>query len=328
MKIKISELKENPFRKELGPYNEEQIKRIIESFKMSDFGKDQRFEVRKKDNSYELVYGHHRLEALKYFYKKDIEVEVLVRDYNDEKMLVELLRENLIRNYDWYLKMLALALVKKYLKLSSKEVGLKDILHFISKENKIMREEEAEDLLRIHENLAPELLEKTRKMESIYSKYKNSDYINLSQARILSYFKDKQEQLDLAKALKNSLVQDVREQSRLLSKYKEADKELKEKIRSGEIDLIVLKNITKERVEEDRNARSREYEETERIKSDLSANKQALYIYGCLSDAIKNIERLNKKRLDLKTKLSLERIYKKTIAVLTEEISNKEVINV
>ena len=327
MKIKISEIKENPFRKELGIYNEEQIAKITESFKMSDYGKDQRFEVRRNENSYELVYGHHRLLALKRYYGDDSEIEIIERNYDDEQMLRELLRENLIRDHDWYLRMLSLALAKKYLKFHKKEYDLKDILHFISKENKIMRKEEAEILLRIYENLAPELLIKIKKMESIYSKYKDSDYINLSQARMLSFFKDKQEQLDLANALKNSIVQGTREQLQLLNRYKKASKELQRKIRAGETDLISLRNIRGSEIDS-REERNKEYEQIEKFKHNFSANKQALYIYSCLSDAIKNIEKLNKKKLDSKTRLSLERIYRKTIAVLTAEINKKEVIDV
>jgi molecular chaperone DnaK (HSP70) len=66
--------------------------------------------------------------------------------------------------------------------------------------------------------------------------------------------------------------------------------------------------------------RKKLHAENEKIKNTLSANKQALYIYSCLSDAIKNIEKLNKKKLDPKTKVSLDKIYRKTIAVLTAEI--------
>jgi len=323
MKIKISEIKENPFRKELGPYNEEQIARITESYQMSDFGSNNRFEVRKNDNHYELVYGHHRLLALKRYYGNDLEVEIIIRNYRDVQMLRELLRENLIKSDDWHLKMLSLALIKKYWYLFRDEnPNIKDILYFISKDGKIMHKEEARILLKIYENLAPELLEKTKKMESIYAKYEDKDFINLTQAKALSDFNDKQEQLDLAKALKNSIIQNTSEQIKLLNRYKIAAKELRTKIRSGEADLISLKD-SEINTKEDR---SRSYDQTEKIKTMLSANKQALYIYSCLSDAIKNIEKLNKKKLDLKTKLSLEKIYRKTIAVLTAE--TREVIDV
>ena len=111
MKIKILEIKENPFRKELGAYNEEQIGKIFESFKMSDYGKDMRFEVRKNANHYELVYGHHRFLAFKRYYGDDLEIEVIKRNYNDLQMLRELLRENLIKSNDWHFKMLSLALI-------------------------------------------------------------------------------------------------------------------------------------------------------------------------------------------------------------------------
>lgn len=325
MKIKISEIEENPFRKELGPHNEEQIAKITESYQTSDYGSNMRFEVRKNvENDYELVYGHHRLLALRRYYGDDLEVEIIIRNYKDVQMLRELLRENLIKSDDWQLKMRSLVLMKKYYYLfQTEKPTTRDMIHYISKDVKLMSDEEAKTLLRIYENLAPELLEKVKNMESSFHEYKDTDYINLHQARVLSQFNDKQEQKDLVKALKSSIVQSSDEQMKLITKYKSAPEEMKRKIRLCEIDLVALKEKETDSNEE----RKQTHAQTEKIKSEFSANKQALYIYSCLSDAIKNIEKLNKKKLDKRTKSSLEKIYRKTMAVLTAQIG-KEVIDV
>ena len=330
MQIKIKDIKENPYRKELGKYNEDQIKKIVESFKMSDFATSQRFEVRflkiVKDKEifpeYQLIYGHHRLEALKRYLKNnDYEVEIIIRDYNDEKMLVEMLRENLVKDNDWYLKMRALTLVKKFLieKLKKSSIEVKDIIKFISKDELLFSHKEANSLLNIAENLAPELLNKVVKTESIYAIFEDKDVINLSQAKALALFKDKEEQKDLANVLKNSIIQKTHEQLKLLQDYKNASINIKNKIRSGEIDLVAVKNFQIERKE--RKEFSKIIDEKKKV---LSANQEALYIYNCLVDAIKSIQKLNFKKLDAKTIYSLDTIYKKTIRVLNEYIKKED----
>jgi len=73
---------------------------------------------------------------------------------------------------------------------------------------------------------------------------RDEESLNYTQAVILSSIEDKQEQKDLAKVLKNSREQRVREQGKLLSKYKEAPEEVKEKIRDGKLNLIDIEEAT------------------------------------------------------------------------------------
>tara|TARA_R110001606_G_scaffold314271_1_gene460931 strand:+ start:363 stop:1268 length:906 start_codon:yes stop_codon:yes gene_type:complete len=93
MKIKLKNIKKNPHRDfELNPLNEEKTKKLIESIKHTEFWNN--LLARKKGETYELAYGHHRLEALKRTYGGDHEIELLTRDLNDETMLKIMLDEN------------------------------------------------------------------------------------------------------------------------------------------------------------------------------------------------------------------------------------------
>ncbi len=320
MKMKVIErlIAPNPFRKELGNLDNNQIDKIKESFKMSDFGKNQRFEVRITGSGYQLVYGHHRLEALRSYYCTGIEVEILIRDYNDSKMLIELLRENLTREHGWNLRMRSAILAKKYLIdiLHHKNVSANDIVKFISIDGKTINKEGIITLLRIAENLAPDIINKIENQEGGHKP--QSDMINLSQAEMLSLFKNHEEQKALAAALKSSIAQRTGDQAKLITMYKTAATDIKNKILSGEADLISLQTAIES---EDRVI---EYKKMHEDKKLISGNQQALYIFSCLSDAVKGISKLDRKRLNRNTITSLRRIYKKTVEVLTKELQNKK----
>lgn len=318
MKIKLNKLQPNPFRKDLGNLDNSQIEKIQESFKMSDFGKNQRFEVRLTAEGYQLVYGHHRLEALKRYYGNDLEVEIIERNYNDTKMLVELLRENLTRDHDWELRMRSAVLAKKYLieTLHRKNITAPDIVKFISVDGKTINKENICALLRIAENLSPDLINRIENQEGGQSP--KSDMINLSQAEMLSGFKNHEEQQKLVIALKSSIAQRTNDQSKLITLYKNAPIELKNRILSGESDLISLQ--TAKETEGETEERIIEHKKMHEDKKMISGNQQALYIFSCLSDAIKGISKLDRKRLNRNTITSLRRIYKKTVEVLTKEL--------
>ncbi len=323
IKYKVSFISANPFRKELGEYNEAQIARIMESFKMSSFGENQRFEVRNNPAGLvQLVYGHHRLEALKRYYGGNHIVEVIFREYDDKKMLVELLRENLTRDHDWALRMHSAVLAKKYLTetLHHKNVSAIDIVKFISVDGKTVNKESIWALLRIAENLSPDLIGKIENQEG--NSFSESDMINLKQAKMLSGFKNHEEQKALVNALKSSIAQRTGDQGKLITMYKNAPAELKNKILSGEADLISLQTA-KESAEETEE-RVIEHKKMHEDKKMISGNQQALYIFSCLSDAIKGISKLERKRLNRNTVTSLRRIYKKTVEVLTKELQNKK----
>lgn len=322
MEIRISGIKENPFRKELGVYNEEQIAKIVESFKMSDFGKDQRFDVRATKDGYELVFGHHRLEALKRYHGTDIEVEIIIRNYNDKQMLVELLRENLTRDHDWFLRMRSLVLAKQYLlkEEKKKDITPTEIIKFLSIDNILVKKDEAYSLLRLAEKLAPDLLTKTKKTMGLASKDRDEDILTLDQAEMLSVFDEHAEQRDLARALKNSVAQRTRDQGKLISLYRSARKEVKEKIRSGDTDLASLLTYPKSSREE-RKKDARMLDEGKKL---FSSNQKALYVFTCLDDALKNLDKIERKKLSTPARRALKQIFRKTIDTLTEALERME----
>ena len=65
---------------------------------------------------------------------------------------------------------------------------------------------------------------------------READNLNQTQAFILSGI-DREEQKEVAKVLKNTREQRVRDQAKLISKYKQAPEEIKEQIKKGAVDL-------------------------------------------------------------------------------------------
>ncbi len=95
MKIKLSELKPNPFKKQIskGLLNKEQVDKIKSNIKeLGFFGS---LPVFKKDNQYYLIAGHHRTQALKEIYGKEHEVEVTISNYNEDQVFKGMVIENL-----------------------------------------------------------------------------------------------------------------------------------------------------------------------------------------------------------------------------------------
>lgn len=93
MKVKLKDLKPNPFRDfQNYPIQEEKVKSLEES--IIDTGYWDQLVVRKNGDGFELVYGHHRLQALKNLIGEDTEIEVMVKDYGNEDMIRIMANEN------------------------------------------------------------------------------------------------------------------------------------------------------------------------------------------------------------------------------------------
>lgn len=92
MKIQVSKLRPNPFRKiDSYPIDKTKVDTLVESIKETDFWDN--ILGRKKGEFYEIAYGHHRLEAIK---KLEIEeVDIPVRELSDAKMIKIMANENL-----------------------------------------------------------------------------------------------------------------------------------------------------------------------------------------------------------------------------------------
>jgi hypothetical protein len=233
-------------------------------------------------------------------------------------MLVELLRENLSREQNWDLQMRSLILAKNYLRknLRKKNVELSDIMNFISVDGKILKKDSILILLRIAENLAPDLIKKI--VKQVGPSETENGAIGFSQAIMLSTFKDYQEQRDLVLALRNSIIQVKDEQNKLLRKYRYLPNDLKEKIRKGKLDLVIAENSQESNLEKEN--RVTEYNKFLKGKQIVTGNQQVIYIYTCLSDAIANIKKLKPKQLNRNAKNGLCGIYQKTMNILSKEM--------
>ena len=93
MKIKLKDLKPNPFRNfDLNPIDPERVKEHDRSIK--EHGLWYPILVRKKGEDIQIVHGHHKVEASRNLYGDDHEIEVVLVKYDDNQMLIALATEN------------------------------------------------------------------------------------------------------------------------------------------------------------------------------------------------------------------------------------------
>lgn len=93
MKVKIKDLKPNPYRDmEHYPINTEKVESLINSFGQTGFWDN--ILARKVNGEIQIAYGHHRLEALKKKYSPDYEVDIPIKDLPDSIMLKVMANEN------------------------------------------------------------------------------------------------------------------------------------------------------------------------------------------------------------------------------------------
>ena len=104
--IQLNKIKPNPFKKFIkgGKLDEEIISKLIEGYKQTTFHVN--FKARNNSNEdVELIYGHHRLEAAIRLFGKNHEIKLDVyslNEFSDEKMLLDMVRENLTQRGDDY----------------------------------------------------------------------------------------------------------------------------------------------------------------------------------------------------------------------------------
>lgn len=93
MKIKIKDLKPNPYRDmEHYPINQEKVQSLIDSYGQTGFWDN--ILARKVNGDIQIAYGHHRLEALKKKFSPDYEVDIPIKDLPDAIMLKVMAQEN------------------------------------------------------------------------------------------------------------------------------------------------------------------------------------------------------------------------------------------
>lgn len=262
MKAKLKDLYPNPYKNWIseGQLNEEQVKKLEAS--LDKLGLMGSIPVTKIDDKLCLISHHHRVAAMKNKYGDDYEVEVTIHDYNKEQLFRGMVVENLTqRQGEFREETQNLVAIRKYLKEnptacpdsghaddSRKDTkgimdagSIRNIEAWLNDQGEIMARGKIHSLLQIHDKLDPELQEKIEKVHSgDADRRTDEDVVPLTRAVQLSTFDDPDEQKDLAKALNKSSEQRVREQSKLLSKYKRASEEEKDKIRSGKKDIALV----------------------------------------------------------------------------------------
>jgi len=93
MKVKISDLKPNPFRDIAHyPIDQSKVESLINSIKETGFWDN--ILARQTKNGIEITYGHHRLEALKKALGESAEVDIPIHDLSDDTMLRIMAEEN------------------------------------------------------------------------------------------------------------------------------------------------------------------------------------------------------------------------------------------
>ena len=105
MKLKLSQLKPNPFKKQIskGELNQEQVDKIKANIKeLGFFGS---LPVFKKGDNFHLIAGHHRTQALKEVLGKNGEVEVTVSNYNEDQVFKGMVVENLTQRTNDFMEL-------------------------------------------------------------------------------------------------------------------------------------------------------------------------------------------------------------------------------
>ena len=281
MKLKLSQLNPNPFKKEIhqGKLSQEQVNRIKANIK--ELGLMGAFPVFKRGSDYFLVNGHHRQEALKQEYGKDFEVECVIHDYTDDKALRGMVVENLTqRNDDFKENVENLVAIRNWLKKttcsetehvvrkqgggSQPETGsIRNISDWLNKNGEVMPVTSIQEHLSVHDKLDKDLfnkVEKTHKGSAL--KRTDENVLSKTQAILLASIEDKKEQKDLAEIMINEKKKDnseesgsaVRSQGKQLTAYKKADEEIKEQVRKGKIELKEVPKLVEIKDKEIRNA--------------------------------------------------------------------------
>ncbi len=246
MKIKIKDLKPNPYKKFIsgGKLNQEQVNKIKSNLK--ELGFMGALPIFKKNKKYYLINGHHRVEALKQTYGKGFEVECIIHNYNDEKVLRGMIIENLTQRTDELVEVTEnLNIIRNHLKKICSPVehisktkpheagSIRDIAKWLNKNGEVMALGKISSYLKIYDNLDTKLLKKTIKTQGGVVKEKT---ISVKEAGNLARL-DKKEQPKMKEILdKTKLNKD--EKGKLITIYLNSKDNMKKKILKEEVDIM------------------------------------------------------------------------------------------
>jgi len=270
MKLKLSELNPNPFKKYIndGKLNPSRIEVLKESI---DHGTlPEHFYVRhRKDGKYELTSGHHKVSALKSVKGSSYQVEVTIVDFSDEQMLIDMVRENITqRDTDFHDTREGIVLSRNWLQSKCSDVkqfnnmlnvikgkqgfqeikqpdSYRSIAEFLSKNGKAVSYGTVSNYLRIHDKLCPELLNIVEKQDHATdaSGKKDKETIGVRDAiKISTITDDWNEQKDLVNALRDTREQHGNEKQTNLTAYSNAPDDIKQQVRQGDLDLADIED--------------------------------------------------------------------------------------
>jgi len=283
VKLQLKDLKDNPYHD--GNYDKEQIKKLETSIR--NLGVLRSFSAFKKGEKTMLVCGHHTREAARNVLGNNAEVTVTIQEYDDDTAVWGMATENLTQVEDEKKKIKDLVAIRKYLKKTFKNYqefaefmrkkgvsvvisdknsktskrgrvnegrpegfvigSSRNISEWLNRKGIIMDFQEISELLRIKDNLSPELYDKMVVGNKHPKKGDEEDeelVFNLTNAKMLSSLgDDHEEQQDILKALENSneeRMHRVRTRGKVITKYKELKKAAKTgklKIKGKEVKL-------------------------------------------------------------------------------------------
>ena len=309
MKVKLKDLKPNPFKKWInnGKLNREAVDRCKESIAHGTL--PNRFTARKTDRDYELVYGHHRLQAFRETKGKELQVNIDVVTYTDEQMLIDMIRENITQKHtDFQDTEDSILLTRKWLECGVSTINqfdktlskrgrplvsksYSDIAKFLSKKGKAIEAITVRNHLDIYDKLDKTIHDKVKKLRG--GQDIDEDDVSFKQALALAKL-PKKEQKPMLKALKRSRMQLGWKQRELVSKYQLAPNEIKEKVLTGKIDIVEVPELL--RIEEMKQfLQKREVNNLEKRDRVIRAQEIVSLLRMDCHEIIDRIEKLNQK---------------------------------
>ena len=255
--ICLKDIKPNPFKKDInnGKLNEEIIQKLIEGYKQTTFHENL-VARESKNGDIELVYGHHRLESAKRVFGNNHKINIKIysyQEFSDEKMLIDMIRENLTqRDSNFKETYDSVMLVKRWLeKKHKKSISSREIASFISKSGKAIAYNSIDKYLAI--SRLPENIRKGIDKGG-YGNQPAENKIGLALGAKLSTIENKDEIADLFKVIRKDKELSDENKMKMLTSYKQASNNVKERVRKGnlklsEVPIENLKEEIKEKVE-------------------------------------------------------------------------------
>ena len=258
MKIKLKDLKPNPYKQQInkGKLNEVQVEEI--SGNLDELGLMGAIPIVKIDGNYHLVNSHHRVEALKRKFGGNYEIEVILHSYSDDQLLKGMVVENLSqRGSDFHEEVENIRVVENYLNKNKDKLEAVRESRNAFKSNfanekrfenatardvqswlKLSKEKWGDDtilsIMNIYKKLDASLLEKTDYVRG--GQRDKPTQLSVEDAKNLSRL-EKQDQHKIRKILEKTGL-DNNGKSKLVTAYNKTDAETKRLIKENKISII------------------------------------------------------------------------------------------